>query len=217
LQFYPLVNRNEGPAQWVNGLVGQFLEKSPNFSLFQKATNLLWGKQGGVEVRFLRPKLYQTLFLNQETRDWYIDRATPMRKHLDCANVCIVVVVEDEIQGSIMVELEKGVLIEVIWLPPKSTFRGGVLRDHDGNWILRFNRRLGKCSVYEAKLWDILDGVSLVQGRQHDRILLLQNVENWSIEHIPREENVEANHIAKLAFDREEGLQLYVASPFDSF
>ncbi|MBA0705591.1 hypothetical protein Golax_017775, partial [Gossypium laxum] len=48
----------------------------------------------------------------------------------------------------------------------------GVLRDHDGNWILRFNRRLGKCLVYEAKLWDILDGVSLVQGRQHDRILV---------------------------------------------
>lgn len=32
----------------------------------------------------------------------YMDRATPMRKHLDCANVCVEVVVEDEILGSIL-------------------------------------------------------------------------------------------------------------------
>ncbi|KAK5847262.1 hypothetical protein PVK06_003567 [Gossypium arboreum] len=40
---------------------------------------------------------------------------------------------------------------------------------------------------------------------------VLQNVENWSIEHVPKEENVEADRIAKLTSDREEGLQLYVA------
>ncbi|KAK5810464.1 hypothetical protein PVK06_025776 [Gossypium arboreum] len=31
---------------------------------------------------------------------------------------------------------------------------------------------IGKCSVFEAKLWGILDGVTLVQGRQHDRVLV---------------------------------------------
>ncbi|KAH1115708.1 hypothetical protein J1N35_009086 [Gossypium stocksii] len=45
----------------------------------------------------------------------------------------------------------------------------------------------------------------------------LQNVENWSIEHILKEENVEAGRIAKLAIDIEEDLQLYIALPFDSF
>ncbi|MBA0633821.1 hypothetical protein Godav_022317, partial [Gossypium davidsonii] len=46
------------------------------------------------------------------------------------------------------------------------------LRDHNGNWILGFNRRLESCSVFEVELWDILDGVALVLGRQHDRILV---------------------------------------------
>lgn len=108
------------------------------------------------------------------------------------------------------------------------------------------NRRLGKCSIFEAKLWGILDGVTLVQGRQHDRILvqtnnmkvigaikealskqsrstiirhitqLLRSVENWSIQHVPREENAETDHIAKLDFDKGKCLQLYINSPFDS-
>ncbi|MBA0568755.1 hypothetical protein Golob_006225, partial [Gossypium lobatum] len=73
------------------------------------------------------------------------------------------------------------------------------LRDHNGNWILGFNCRLESCSVFEVELWDILDGVALVQGMQHDRIL---SVENWSIEHVPREKNVEADCIVELAFDR---------------
>ncbi|MBA0782704.1 hypothetical protein Gotri_000545, partial [Gossypium trilobum] len=29
---------------------------------------------------------------------------------------------------------------------------GGTLRDHIRKWILGFNRCLGKCSVFEAKL-----------------------------------------------------------------
>ncbi|MBA0875954.1 hypothetical protein Goshw_026328 [Gossypium schwendimanii] len=36
----------------------------------------------------------------------------------------------------------------------------GVLRDQNGDWILGFNCRVGICSVYEAKLWGILDGVN---------------------------------------------------------
>lgn len=47
-----------------------------------------------------------------------------------------------------------------------------VLRDHNGNWILEFNSRLRKYSIFEAELWGILDGVTLVQGRQHDMILV---------------------------------------------
>ncbi|MBA0761084.1 hypothetical protein Gotri_023779 [Gossypium trilobum] len=46
---------------------------------------------------------------------------------------------------------------------------------------------------------------------------LLYSVENWSIEHILREENAKVDRIAKLAFDKEESLQLYIDSPFHSF
>ncbi|MBA0819741.1 hypothetical protein Gohar_022303 [Gossypium harknessii] len=42
---------------------------------------------------------------------------------------------------------------------------GGALKDQNREWIFGFNRRLGKCSVFEAELWGILDGVTLVQGR----------------------------------------------------
>ncbi|MBA0696307.1 hypothetical protein Goari_002867 [Gossypium aridum] len=34
---------------------------------------------------------------------------------------------------------------------------GEVLRDHNGKWIIGFNRRLGKCSIFEVELWGILD------------------------------------------------------------
>ncbi|MBA0677917.1 hypothetical protein Goari_019293 [Gossypium aridum] len=46
---------------------------------------------------------------------------------------------------------------------------------------------------------------------------LLHSVENWSIEHILREENAKVDRIAKLAFDKGESLQLYIDSPFHSF
>ncbi|MBA0765052.1 hypothetical protein Gotri_014313, partial [Gossypium trilobum] len=38
----------------------------------------------------------------------------------------------------------------------------GVVRDHNGKWIIGFNRRLGTSSIFEAELWGILDGVLLM-------------------------------------------------------
>ncbi|MFQ6634743.1 hypothetical protein Gotur_011937, partial [Gossypium turneri] len=38
---------------------------------------------------------------------------------------------------------------------------GGCVRDHKGEWTIRFTRYLGNCSVLEAKLWGILDGMNL--------------------------------------------------------
>ncbi|MBA0745940.1 hypothetical protein Gogos_008497, partial [Gossypium gossypioides] len=88
----------------------------------------------------------------------------------------------------------------------------------------------GNVRFFEAKLWGILDGVTLAQGRQHDRVLvqkdnmevmgtikeslsrgsnsalircilqLLQNEKVWSIEHVPRDENMETDSIPKMAF-----------------
>ncbi|MBA0748090.1 hypothetical protein Gogos_004942, partial [Gossypium gossypioides] len=45
----------------------------------------------------------------------------------------------------------------------------GVLQDHNGEWILRFNHYLGMCSVLEAELLGILDGLILFQRRGLDR------------------------------------------------
>ncbi|MBA0678150.1 hypothetical protein Goari_019511, partial [Gossypium aridum] len=49
---------------------------------------------------------------------------------------------------------------------------GGVLRDHNGKWLIGFNHRLWNCSVFEAELWGILDDVMLVQGRHYDQVLV---------------------------------------------
>ncbi|MFQ6640340.1 hypothetical protein Gotur_016823 [Gossypium turneri] len=44
---------------------------------------------------------------------------------------------------------------------------------------------------------------------------LLMNIGRWKFEHIPREENVEADRIAKLASDKNERLHLVEDIPLD--
>ncbi|KAK5818680.1 hypothetical protein PVK06_023624 [Gossypium arboreum] len=46
---------------------------------------------------------------------------------------------------------------------------GGVLRDHHENWILEFNRYLGRCTVFEAELWDILNGLPVLLSKWFKR------------------------------------------------
>ncbi|MBA0582142.1 hypothetical protein Gorai_024293 [Gossypium raimondii] len=38
---------------------------------------------------------------------------------------------------------------------------GGFVCDHNGEWIFGFNRYLGMCTVVDAELWGILDGLKL--------------------------------------------------------
>lgn len=38
---------------------------------------------------------------------------------------------------------------------------GGSVRDKEGNWIVGFYRFLDKCSIFDAELWGILDGLIL--------------------------------------------------------
>ncbi|MFQ6658986.1 hypothetical protein Gotur_028052 [Gossypium turneri] len=47
---------------------------------------------------------------------------------------------------------------------------GRVLRDQHGEWILEYNRRSGKCSVFDAELWGILDDLTLLQNPHCDRL-----------------------------------------------
>ncbi|MBA0726628.1 hypothetical protein Golax_002444, partial [Gossypium laxum] len=49
---------------------------------------------------------------------------------------------------------------------------GGVVRDANGDWIFGYNRRLEKCSIFNAKLWGILEGLRLIQRRGHDEVII---------------------------------------------
>ncbi|KAH1055550.1 hypothetical protein J1N35_033615 [Gossypium stocksii] len=49
---------------------------------------------------------------------------------------------------------------------------GGVVCDANGDWIFGYNRRLGKCSIFNAELWGILEGLRLIQIRVHDKVII---------------------------------------------
>ncbi|MBA0854727.1 hypothetical protein Goshw_004279 [Gossypium schwendimanii] len=47
---------------------------------------------------------------------------------------------------------------------------GRLVWDHNGGWIIRFCRYLGNCTVIEAKLQGILDGLKLILYRRFKRV-----------------------------------------------
>ncbi|KAH1098427.1 hypothetical protein J1N35_015348, partial [Gossypium stocksii] len=49
----------------------------------------------------------------------------------------------------------------------------GVARDMNGQWLFDFSRYLGKCLIFDAELWDIFEGLKLLQRRGHDRVIIL--------------------------------------------
>ncbi|MBA0667708.1 hypothetical protein Goklo_000763, partial [Gossypium klotzschianum] len=89
----------------------------------------------------------------------------------------------------------------------------GVLRGRHGGWILGFNRSLGYCSVFNAELWGVLDDLMILKSRKYDRVLI--RIDSQKLECIPRERNLEADRIAKMTFNRNEGLQLVKDIPLD--
>ncbi|MBA0602483.1 hypothetical protein Gorai_002663, partial [Gossypium raimondii] len=93
----------------------------------------------------------------------------------------------------------------------------GVLRGRHGGWILGFNRSLGYCSVFNAELWGVLDGLMILKSRKYDRRIQqhLMDISQWELECIPCERNLEADRIAKMTFNRNEGLHLVKDIPFD--
>ncbi|MBA0612531.1 hypothetical protein Godav_013127 [Gossypium davidsonii] len=48
----------------------------------------------------------------------------------------------------------------------------GVIRNGNEEWIMGYNRYLGKCSVFDAELWGILDGLALIQYRRYDGVMI---------------------------------------------
>ncbi|KAH1080063.1 hypothetical protein J1N35_019824 [Gossypium stocksii] len=112
-----------------------------------------------------------------------------------------------------------------------STF-GGLVRDHNSEWIFNFYKYLGSCNVLEIKLWGILDGLNLsldqgfrcilIQTDRHEVVnavekaltgglksalirrirKLLPKVLHWSIQHISREENKITDNLIKTVRDK---------------
>ncbi|KAG8496150.1 hypothetical protein CXB51_009411 [Gossypium anomalum] len=108
----------------------------------------------------------------------------------------------------------------------------GVIYDGKGQWILGYNRHLGKCTTAVAELWGILDGLLLLQKQGYAEAIIqsdsLENVlslrdskfdgsmsslirrihqilayeEKWSLNYIPRESNQVANTLAKMALKK---------------
>ena len=59
----------EGELQWKNAVVAQFVGKIPNFSVFQKMVNLLWGEEGEVDLRPAGHNLFIIQFSSSALRD----------------------------------------------------------------------------------------------------------------------------------------------------
>ena len=59
----------EGEILWKNSVVAQFIGKVPNFSLFQKLINMLWGNEREVVIRSAGPNLFIIQFPNVVARD----------------------------------------------------------------------------------------------------------------------------------------------------
>ncbi|MBA0718370.1 hypothetical protein Golax_006123, partial [Gossypium laxum] len=46
------------------------------------------------------------------------------------------------------------------------TAAGGLVRDHNGGWIIGFCKYLRNCTVTKVELWGILDGLKLILDRR---------------------------------------------------
>ncbi|MBA0768016.1 hypothetical protein Gotri_016861, partial [Gossypium trilobum] len=49
---------------------------------------------------------------------------------------------------------------------------GEVVCDSNGDWIFGYDRNLGQCSVFDAELWGILDGLMLLQKQCYKKVVI---------------------------------------------
>ena len=59
----------EGESIWKYSVVAQFIGRIPNFNLFQKLVNVLWGSEGEVTIRPAGVNLFIIQFQNAVIRD----------------------------------------------------------------------------------------------------------------------------------------------------
>ncbi|MBA0799864.1 hypothetical protein Gohar_010351, partial [Gossypium harknessii] len=89
---------------------------------------------------------------------------------------------------------------EAVQLESRNTVAGRVVRNANGDWIFGYNRRLGKCSIFNVELWGILEGLRHIQRRGHDE---------WFLRYILRDENQVVNCLAKQALIGTDNLQVF--------
>ncbi|MBA0729618.1 hypothetical protein Golax_022533, partial [Gossypium laxum] len=81
----------------------------------------------------------------------------------------------------------------------------GIVRNRNGEWVIGFNRFLGSCSVFEAKLLEAVTTIKeSLTGRSNSALIgrilkLLYQLHHWNICHNPKEDNQKADKLAKLA------------------
>ncbi|KAK5792155.1 hypothetical protein PVK06_033269 [Gossypium arboreum] len=120
---------------------------------------------------------------------------------------------------------------------------GGFVFDHNDGWIMGYCRYLGNYTVVEAELWGILDGLNLILNRSFEKVviqtdsievvnaiqegysrtsnfalvrrilIILKALNQWRIQHIPREENLIADSLAKSVHSKRLGLRLIEDPP----
>ncbi|XP_016728981.1 uncharacterized protein [Gossypium hirsutum] len=79
---------------------------------------------------------------------------------------------------------------------------GGIIHNANGDWILGYNRHLGKCSIFNAESWGSLEGLRRIQS-----ILSLEI--RWCLRYIPRDQNQVADCLAKQALSGPDILQVF--------
>ncbi|MBA0721516.1 hypothetical protein Golax_009051, partial [Gossypium laxum] len=52
---------------------------------------------------------------------------------------------------------------------------GSVIRDKNGSWIFRYNQFVGICSILNAELWTILEGLGIALDRGFDSMIILSD------------------------------------------
>ncbi|KAG8498348.1 hypothetical protein CXB51_007034 [Gossypium anomalum] len=57
-------------------------------------------------------------------------------------------------------------------LEDDSAVARGVVRNRNRGWIIGYNRFLGSCSMFEAELWGILDGLNTLIDRGLDNVMV---------------------------------------------
>ncbi|MBA0750940.1 hypothetical protein Gogos_002316, partial [Gossypium gossypioides] len=73
---------------------------------------------------------------------------------------------------------------------------------------------LGKCSVFVAELWGILDGLLLLQKQGYDEIVIQSdNLEKWFLRYVPRKSNKVVDAITKMTFTNNEDLHMFDVPP----
>ncbi|MBA0730161.1 hypothetical protein Golax_022850, partial [Gossypium laxum] len=104
-------------------------------------------------------------------------------------------------QGSLW-SVEENIKSSLSWAKQYVCLPKGSIEKRSGEWIMGFNRRLDNLEVIEAIRESTRSPLTLIRHIQH----YLKTIDHLLLQYIPRDENLEANQIAKLAFDREEGL-----------